>query len=138
MDTPKELNDPRYIKAYSEEKLWDKVLKIAKIVGIDLVYLLLILFYVLEQPSTPNKAKGIIIAALGYFISPLDAIPDIIPGVGHVDDWVLLVAALGCIAIYVTDETKAKARERLRVWFGDYDVKDLSKVDGKIKDASAV
>ena len=32
------------------------------------------------------KTKAWIIAALAYFISPIDAIPDPIPGIGYLDD----------------------------------------------------
>ncbi len=36
------------------------------------------------------ESKGAIVAALIYFISPVDAIPDVIPGVGYVDDAVVI------------------------------------------------
>lgn len=45
------------------------------------------LYYALQDKDTPIWAKSIIVGALAYFISPLDAIPDITPVVGYVDDW---------------------------------------------------
>ena len=33
-----------------------------------------------------------IISALTYFISPLDAIPDLLPGIGHIDDFEVIEA----------------------------------------------
>ena len=135
MEILEKLKDPKYTKAYSENELIKKVLKFAKSAGIELIYLVCILFYVLQQSTTPSWAKSLIIAALGYFISPLDAIPDAIPVFGQLDDWALLVAALGAVAMYVTDDTKAKAKERLHIWFGDYDEKDLEKVERKIMDS---
>jgi uncharacterized membrane protein YkvA (DUF1232 family) len=133
MEIEEKLKDPKYAKAYSEKELWDKVLKYAKLAGIELIYLVLILFYVLQQPSTPKWAKSLIIGALGYFILPIDAVPDFIPGIGQLDDWALLVAALGAVAVYVTEESKSKAKERLHIWFGDYDAEKLEKVESKIK-----
>ena len=34
----------------------------------------------------PAADKGVIIAALGFLISPLDFIPDLIPVAGYTDD----------------------------------------------------
>ena len=134
MEALDKLKDPKYAKAYSEKELVNKILRFAKAAGIELIYLVCILFYVLQQSTTPGWAKSLIIGALGYFISPLDAVPDVIPVFGQLDDWALLVAALGAVAMYVTDDTKAKARDRLHVWFGDYDEKDLEKVERKLKE----
>lgn len=135
MEVLDKLKDPKYTKAYSENELIKKILKFAKAAGIELIYLVCILFYVLQQSTTPSWAKSLIIAALGYFISPLDAIPDTIPVLGQLDDWAILVAALGAVAMYVTDDTKAKAKDRLHVWFGDYDEKSLEKVENKLRES---
>ena len=40
----------------------------------------------LQKPDVSAADKGIIIAALGYLISPLDFIPDPIPVAGYTDD----------------------------------------------------
>ena len=40
--------------------------------------------------QSPLWAKTVIIGALGYLICPIDAIPDIIPGVGFTDDLVIM------------------------------------------------
>ncbi|WP_164999553.1 YkvA family protein [Salinicola tamaricis] len=50
------------------------------------------LYFVLKRPDVPIWAKSTIIGALGYFISPLDAIPDVIAGVGFTDDASVLAA----------------------------------------------
>ena len=44
------------------------------------------LYYAAQRPQTPIWAKTTIYAALGYFILPVDIIPDLIPGAGYVDD----------------------------------------------------
>ncbi len=36
-------------------------------------------------------------AALLYFISPLDAVPDVLPGIGYVDDLIILSAVIGLV-----------------------------------------
>lgn len=131
----KELNEEEYAKAYSEPKLFDKIKKFAKKAGIKVIYLALLLFYTLQQPETPMKAKSIIIGALGYFILPVDLIPDIIPIAGFTDDLTALMAALVTVALYINEDTKMKARVKLRIWFGDYDESDLSKIDEKMNTA---
>ena len=134
MEINETLKDPKYAKAYSETKLLEKIVKFAKAFGINTIYVVLLLFYVLQQSSTPNWAKTLIIGALGYFISPLDAVPDAIPFFGQLDDWALLLAALGAVAIFIEEETKSKAKAKLHVWFGDYDEKELDPVDKKVND----
>lgn len=69
---------------------------------------------------------------MGYFISPLDVIPDIIPVAGYSDDLGVLVLAIGAVAMFIDNETKQKAREKLKVWFGEYDDSLLTDIDNKI------
>lgn len=48
----------------------------------------------LKDENTPGKHKMIIIGALGYFILPVDLIPDFIPVAGFTDDAAALIACL--------------------------------------------
>jgi uncharacterized membrane protein YkvA (DUF1232 family) len=55
-------------------------------------------YYAARDPLTPIASKGMMLAALAYFIMPIDAIPDIIPGLGFTDDaavFAALIALLG-------------------------------------------
>lgn len=128
----KELKERKYTEAYSEPKLFDKIKKFAKKAGIKVIYLALLLFYTLQQPETPRKAKSVIIGALGYFIFPMDLIPDFIPIAGFSDDLTALAGALVMVAMHVNEDTKRKAKERLRIWFGDYDQSELDNIDEKM------
>ena len=80
-------------------------------VGSKLLFFARLLYYILVSPSTPLKAKGIIIGALGYFILPLDLIPDLIPLVGFTDDLAAIMAVVGIVNRYSTPEIKAQARK---------------------------
>ena len=64
----------KYADKYSEDDLWKKVSKTAAKVGAKVIYQALLLFYVAQSPACPMKIKAGIIAALGYFISPIDRI----------------------------------------------------------------
>jgi len=109
----------KYAKDYSEESYWEKINGFAKGAGKEVVEKALQLYYSMQASNTPTWAKAVIIAALGYFISPLDAIPDIVPFVGFADDLGVLAAAIATVATYITDDVKAKAEAKLAEWFGE-------------------
>ncbi|HEU5437130.1 MAG TPA: YkvA family protein [Telluria sp.] len=104
---------------YSEDGFWDKVKTYGKKAGREVVEKALWLFYAAKAPATPKWAKTAIYGALAYFIFPLDAIPDFAPLVGYTDDLGVLVAALGTVASYITDDIKQKASKQLTDWFGE-------------------
>jgi uncharacterized membrane protein YkvA (DUF1232 family) len=47
-----------------------------------------------REPRVPLLVRGTIPLALLYVISPVDLLPDFIPGIGQIDDLVLLYAAV--------------------------------------------
>jgi uncharacterized membrane protein YkvA (DUF1232 family) len=95
------------------------VVKYAKIAGKEVVERALQLYYAAQEPSTPAWAKTVIYGALGYFIFPLDAIPDLTPVVGYADDLGVLAAAVATVALYINAKVKQKAKQKLSEWFGD-------------------
>lgn len=121
-----------FSKAYSKRSLFDKIVKNAQKAGINVIYAGLLLFYTLQKPLTPGWAKATIIGALGYFISPLDAIPDITPVAGYTDDIGVLVLAIASVAMFIDEEVKQQAKSKLRDWFGDYDEDLLEDIDKKV------
>ncbi|MEQ1758733.1 MAG: DUF1232 domain-containing protein [Vicinamibacterales bacterium] len=48
----------------------------------------------LREPAVPLWAKATLPFALLYLVSPVDILPDVIPGLGEMDDLVILYAAL--------------------------------------------
>ena len=70
-------------------------------------------YYCALDKETPLKAKGILLAALGYFILPTDAIPDMILGIGFTDDIAVLTAALAAIRAHMKPAHRLAAREAL-------------------------
>jgi uncharacterized membrane protein YkvA (DUF1232 family) len=109
----------KYEKYFSNDGFWGKLKKGAKDAGVKVVYMGLLLFYALESPRTPLKAKVQIYGALGYLILPLDLVPDFLPVVGYVDDLGALGLALGAVAMSINDDVKRKAKDKLREFFGD-------------------
>ena len=109
----------QYQLAYTEDSFWTKVKKFSLTAGREVVEKALMLYYTLREPDVPAWAKTVITVALGYFIFPADAIPDITPVVGYADDLGVLVAALATVAVHVTPEAKRRASETLATLFGD-------------------
>jgi uncharacterized membrane protein YkvA (DUF1232 family) len=109
--------DENYSQSFSEESFWEKLRRYAKIAGRDVVEKALALYYALKDKDTPVWAKGIITAALGYFIVPMDAIPDIAPFVGYADDLGALGLALASVVAHIKDEHRNRAREQTVRWF---------------------
>lgn len=78
----------------------------------------------LVSGNTPLKYKAIIIGALGYFISPIDLIPDMMPGTGFLDDASVLLYVLSCIADSITPNIRNEAKKRLHEIF-EFDDNEL-------------
>lgn len=102
-----------YGRYYSESALMAKLRSLARRALRGLAERAVILYVLLRDPGTPGWAKASIVSALGYLICPIDAIPDILPGVGLTDDLAVLAALLGLLKQYVTPEIRAKARQLL-------------------------
>lgn len=113
----KELENQKYSEAYSEESFWDKVKEVAKKVGAKGIYAALILYYVLQREDVPTKSKAIILAALGYFIFPIDLIPDMIPLLGFTDDVTALYIVVKKVSEYINEDVTAQAKDRMKDWF---------------------
>ncbi len=110
--------DNTFSAQYSDNSFWDKVKKYARSAGEEVLETALKLYFAATDPDTPTWARTTIFAALGYFIAPLDAIPDAIPAAGFSDDLGVLVAAAATVAANLKEEHSAKAKETLQKWFG--------------------
>jgi len=119
-------------QAYSEKNFWNKVQKYALSAGVKVIYAVLLLYYALKEPKTPSWAKGVIFSALGYFISPLDAIPDIVPIAGYTDDLGVLALALVAVGMFIDNNVKSKAREKILEWFPNVAEDEFSEIDAKL------
>ena len=115
-----------YAEKYSEGSLFDKIKNTVKSAGLRLIYEALQLYYVTENPNCPMKIKAAIFAALGYFISPFDVIPDFTPFVGYSDDAGAIALALALAQFYIDDEVKQKAQNKIANLFGASVLSDLA------------
>lgn len=102
---------------FNERRFWHKLKAVAKKAGYSLLEKALWLYYTAQKPDTPKWAKTAIYAALAYFVLPLDAIPDFIPGIGYSDDLSILASALLSVSLYLDDDVKNTATQKLDLWF---------------------
>lgn len=110
--------DSKYRSAYSQAGLGAKLRDYATSAGREVVEKALLIYYAAEREDTPGWARATIYGALGYFITPLDAIVDLTPVVGYADDLGVLALALATVAGYIDDGVRTRAAERLERWFG--------------------
>ena len=70
-------------------------------------------YYCAFDLNTPHRVRGILLAALGYFVLPLDGLPDFLAFVGFSDDIAVLAAVLAAIRAHITPAHYAAARAAL-------------------------
>jgi uncharacterized membrane protein YkvA (DUF1232 family) len=84
----------------------------------DLKVQTLALYFAYRDPRVPWYAKVWIAIVVAYAFSPIDLIPDFIPVLGYLDDFVLIPMgvwlALKMIPAHVMAESREKAREAAR------------------------
>ena len=118
-------NGAKYSKHFSEDSFFGKIKEYGKAAGAKVVFAALLLFYAMKSDKMPMTEKALVVAALGYFILPIDLIPDFIPIVGYADDLTALYVALKKVTSYIDNEIISQARNKLTGWFGNIDENDM-------------
>lgn len=72
-----------------------------------------------RDPRVPPRSKAALVMVAGYLASPIDIVPDFLPGLGQADDIILVAFALDQILNRVPDEI---VREH---WEGEGDVLEV-------------
>ncbi|MBR3623569.1 MAG: DUF1232 domain-containing protein [Selenomonadaceae bacterium] len=115
----------KYSENYTDKGLWDKIKENAKTIGAGLIYKAFQLYYVTQNPACPMKVKATILGALGYLISPIDFIPDLLPVVGYTDDAAAIAVAVAMAQMYIDDDVKFKAKKKIGDLLGDNFVREI-------------
>ena len=124
-----ETKSEQYRRHYNDTSFVTKVKRVAKTTGMKVVYPALLLQYIMKSEEVSLKTKLIISAALGYFILPVDFIPDFAPLIGFADDLGVFLLILRQMTTSVTPEIKQKAREHLHKWFGETNEAELDEFE---------
>jgi uncharacterized membrane protein YkvA (DUF1232 family) len=100
-------------KEYDDRSFWEKIRRFAIKAGRPVVENALVLYFCLKDADTPGRAKVVVIGALGYFILPIDAVPDLIPVAGFTDDLAVLLIATTTVVAHIKPAHRQRARELL-------------------------
>src|SRR3954466_7523194 len=84
------LNEQRVARGF-----WPKMRKV--VARVPFASEALAVWFCAKDDETPVAAKGMMFAALAYFVLPTDAIPDFIAGIGYTDDAAVFAALLGLV-----------------------------------------
>lgn len=77
---------------FVNEELWTKLERVGK--RISFAKDVKALFRYMRDPYVSWHRKAIVVGALVYFITPIDAVPDIAPLIGYLDDLGVITAVL--------------------------------------------
>ncbi len=94
-----------------EQGFWKKLLKVAG--RVPFADDLAAAYFCAVDPATPVRVKGVLLAALAYFVIPTDVIPDFVVGLGYTDDAAVLAAAISMVSRHMTPQHRERARAAL-------------------------
>lgn len=105
-------------KPFDHDGFCRKLRAFAKRVGRPLIEVCLLLYYTSKKEDLPVWAKLLIYSALLYFVSPIDAIPDLLP-LGLTDDLAVLSATLATVSTFIDEQVRQLVAHKLAELFGD-------------------
>ncbi len=90
---------------------WKKIVRVAAF--LPFLEDLLAAYYCARDRETPTRVRAVLLAALAYFVLPVDAIPDFIAAFGFTDDAAVLMTAIGLVSAHLKPAHREKARDVL-------------------------
>lgn len=109
--TPGDKTQNRRREANVKRSFWQTAKRAAK--HIPFMDEVVAAYYCALDPKTPLRPKGVLLAALAYFVLPFDVIPDVLLGVGFTDDIAVLTAAIASIRQHIKPEHRNAAAKAL-------------------------
>jgi len=100
------LNEQRVDRGF-----WPKIRRVAA--KVPFAREALSVWFCAKDEDTPLAAKGMMLAALAYFVLPIDAIPDVIAGLGYTDDAAVFAALLAILGRNLKPKHKQAAKDAL-------------------------
>ena len=78
------------------------------------------LWFCCRHPQMPWLAKIFALLVVGYFLSPIDLIPDFIPVLGYLDELILLPSCIYLILRMVPPAVLTEARAQATQWIATH------------------
>lgn len=113
-DATQGADDPEIVNAREKKvrrEFWDKLRRVAAQVPFseDLVAA----YYCALDSDTPLRVRGMLLGALAYFILPVDALPDMIIGLGFTDDAAVLMTVFSLVTAHIKPKHRQAAQTAL-------------------------
>jgi uncharacterized membrane protein YkvA (DUF1232 family) len=70
-------------------------------------------YYCAFDPRTPTRVRGVLLAALAYFVVPADLIPDFLPALGFTDDAAVILAVMQMVTAHMQPRHREAAQKAL-------------------------
>lgn len=97
----------------AREGLWRKLRRLAG--RLPFAEDLVAAYYCATDPATPLAVRATLIAAVAYFVVPIDAIPDVLALVGFSDDGAVLATAIAVAGANIMPQHRERARAALLI-----------------------
>ncbi len=94
-----------------KRNFWRKLRRVAA--QVPFAEELLAAYYCAFDKDTPLTVKATLMAAIAYFVLPVDAIPDALPVIGFTDDAAVLATAIKLVANNIRPVHRDAARDAL-------------------------
>jgi uncharacterized membrane protein YkvA (DUF1232 family) len=96
--------------------MWDKLTRWAKALEQEG----LTLWFCCRHPDMPWLPKLLALLVVGYFLSPIDLIPDFIPVLGYLDELILLPISIYLILKLVPEPVLTESRAKAAMWVAEH------------------
>ena len=77
------------------------------------------LYLAYKDPRVPLRIKVVILLVIAYLLSPIDLIPDFIPVIGYLDDFLLITVGIPILIKMVPKEIIDEHRESAKTKFSE-------------------
>jgi uncharacterized membrane protein YkvA (DUF1232 family) len=98
-------------EARVDQGFWPKMRRVAA--KVPFAAEALSVWYCAKDEETPTAAKGMMLAALAYFVMPADVIPDFIAGLGYTDDAAVFAALMSVVGKNLKPRHQQAARRSI-------------------------
>ena len=98
-------------KARIKRNFWPKLRRVAA--AVPFVEDLLAAYYCAFDRQTPRHVQAALIGAIGYFVLPFDAIPDMLPVLGFADDAAMLAGVIRLFTSHITPAHRDAAKRAI-------------------------
>ena len=90
---------------------WPKLRRVAA--AVPFIEDLLAAYYCAFDRQTPRHVQAALIGAIGYFVLPFDAIPDMLPVLGFADDAAMLAGVIRLFTSHITPAHRDAAKRAI-------------------------